>query len=104
MQYKLKMNYQSEISVFPNTRYLADMGMCKEFLIQYNGSLTLHENSLSSLGVYEYVGKRKDCETCLGIFMIKEGDKSHYAAIFGNESFDHFAVFGWWGMVRNRLI
>ena len=98
----MQINYQNEISVFPNTRYLATMGMCKQFLIQYNGNLKLHENASSSLGVYEYVGTRKGCEKCLGVFMKKEGDKSHLAAIFGNETdIDEANFRGWWGMVRN---
>ena len=76
--------------------------MCKQFLIQYNGNLKLHENASSSLGVYEYVGTRKGCEKCLGVFMKKEGDKSHLAAIFGNETdIDEANFRGWWGMVRN---
>ena len=79
------------------------MGMCREFSIQYNGNLTIHENATASLGVYEWVGTRIGCQACLGIYLKKGSDMINYAGILGNETFDDIAKDGWWGLVRNRI-
>ena len=80
------------------------MGMCQKFYVQYKGNLTLHENSTSSLGVYEYVGTRKRCEQCLGVFLKKNSSKIHYAMIVGNDTKVDLPVrLGWWSLVSNCI-
>ena len=54
------------------------------------------------MGIYEYVGTRKNCSECQGIFLKKDEEKIYFATIFGNETED--VCKGWAGLVRNRFL
>ena len=84
---------------------IAKQGMCEKFLVTYNGNESLFPRSNKSLGVYEYVGTKKSCKTCAGVFLKKDDPWIYFAGIFGNESYDVGEVKkGWVGLVRSRSL
>ena len=48
--------------------------MSESFEVRYNGTENLIEKHKAAIGVYKYIGARKDCKDCRGVFALFAND------------------------------
>ena len=48
--------------------------MSESFEVRYNGTENLIEKHKAAIGAYKYIGARKDCKDCRGVFALFAND------------------------------
>ena len=78
--------------------FVGKKGFCRRFEVQYNGSKNLPPDVNSSIGIYEYVGEKKDCTNCTAVYMLKREENVSLIRLFTRAD-DSPYTYGWYGGV-----